>query len=64
VLCNGYEELDKETVAIIKQMANNGFGSRIDEYCYIEIPYWGIVRLDYDPDKGYVWPSYVPWIGF
>jgi len=67
MLHNGYEELNEDMIAIIEQMANNGFGFRVDGYCYIEVPHWGVVRLDsYDENKNenYTWPSYVPWVGY
>ncbi len=69
MLHNGYEELDEQVISIIEQMVNNGFGFRVDQFCYIEVPHWGVVRLDSYEDKQnnnnvFLWPEYVPWIGY
>lgn len=62
LISNGVEQID---ASVAEQMVNRGFGYLYEDHCYIEIPFWGVLRFFFSKTTN-TWKTegYVPWVGF
>lgn len=61
---NGYEKLMPGVSTIAEQRVHSGCGYRVGNYCYIEIPSWGLLRYEYNANGHVYCDGYVPFAGF